>query len=57
MTAQPKQGDKSRAPKRNEKAERKHIEDELDEGLRETFPASDPVAITQPAPDADKKQK
>ena len=57
MTAQPKQGDKSRAPKRNEKAERKHIEDELDEGLRETFQASDPVAITQPAPDADKKEK
>lgn len=24
------------------------VEDELDEGLRDTFPASDPVAISQP---------
>ena len=28
-----------------EQARRKHVEDLLDEGLEETFPASDPVAI------------
>lgn len=27
---------------------RKHREDLLDEGLEETFPASDPVSITRP---------
>jgi hypothetical protein len=32
-------------------ANRKRIlEEALDEGLRETFPASDPVSVTQPAP-------
>jgi hypothetical protein len=41
-----------------EKAERRQddmadhkrtLEEALDEGLRETFPASDPVSVTQPA--------
>jgi hypothetical protein len=31
-------------------AERRSLEQALDEGLRETFPASDPVSVTQPAP-------
>jgi hypothetical protein len=32
-------------------ANRKRALDEaLDEGLRDTFPASDPVSVTQPAP-------
>jgi nicotinate phosphoribosyltransferase len=26
------------------------LERELEEGLQETFPASDPVAVTEPAP-------
>jgi hypothetical protein len=30
--------------------DRKHLEDLLDEALAETFPASDPVAMLQPAP-------
>jgi hypothetical protein len=33
---------------------RRHIEKLLDEALAETFPASDPVAVTPPAPDHDK---
>jgi hypothetical protein len=30
--------------------EKKQLEDALEEGLEETFPASDPVSVTQPAP-------
>ena len=35
------------------------LERELEEGLKETFPASDPVAVTEPAPshEEDKKKK
>jgi hypothetical protein len=29
---------------------RRRLDEALDEGLEETFPASDPVAVTQPAP-------
>jgi len=29
---------------------RRRLERALDEGLKETFPASDPVAVTEPAP-------
>ena len=29
---------------------RRQIEDELDRALRDTFPASDPVALAQPGP-------
>ena len=32
---------------------KKVLERELEEGLEETFPASDPVAVTEPAPDGD----
>jgi hypothetical protein len=31
-------------------AEKRRLEDELEEGLEETFPGSDPVSVTQPAP-------
>ncbi len=37
-----------------EDAERRRREEALDEGLRETFPASDPVSVTQPAPSRDR---
>ena len=30
--------------------EKRRLDDALDEGLEETFPASDPVNVTQPAP-------
>lgn len=33
------------------KQDREHIEKLLDEALEQTFPASDPVAIIQPAPE------
>lgn len=42
---------KHRAPQRRlrqQQAERRRLEAALEEGLRETFPASDPVAVTEP---------
>lgn len=43
---------KDRAAKddKKDKAEKGKLEDELEEGLEETFPASDPVSVTQPHP-------
>ena len=42
---------RTKPPKRDvdNKAKRR-LDAALEEGLRETFPASDPVAVTQPAP-------
>jgi len=41
-------------PKAAKSAEKKRLHDDLDdaleEGLEETFPGSDPVSVTQPAP-------
>jgi hypothetical protein len=37
-----------------ETCERAHRENALDEALKDTFPASDPVSIEQPAPPADR---
>ena len=39
-------------PKRKKagEAEKRRLEEALEEGLEETFPASDPVNVTQPAP-------
>lgn len=36
-------------------AEKRRLDDELDEALRETFPASDPVKVTQPDPHIEPK--
>ena len=33
-----------------DKRERRHQEEALDEALKNTFPASDPVSVEQPAP-------
>ena len=41
MSAKPKQQDEERKAR---------LEEELEEGLEETFPASDPVSVAQPAP-------
>jgi hypothetical protein len=42
--------EKSAAVRSYEKEKRrKENEDELDEGLEDTFPASDPVSVTQPS--------
>jgi hypothetical protein len=37
---------------RGERARRQHQEEALDDALKNTFPASDPVSIEQPAPPA-----
>jgi hypothetical protein len=40
---------KPKADKPGEKDVKDRLERELEEGLEETFPASDPVAVTEPA--------
>jgi hypothetical protein len=35
-----------------DKRERRHQEEALDDALKNTFPASDPVSVVQPAPPA-----
>jgi hypothetical protein len=37
-------------PKAAKGAEKRRLDEALEEGLEETFPASDPVNVTQPAP-------
>ena len=37
-------------PKPDENAEKRRLDEALEEGLEETFPGSDPVNVTQPAP-------
>ncbi|WP_334453270.1 hypothetical protein [Bradyrhizobium elkanii] len=37
-------------PKADETAEKRRLDEALEEGLEETFPGSDPVNVTQPAP-------
>jgi len=37
-------------PKDAKGGEKRKLDDALEEGLEETFPASDPVSVTQPAP-------
>jgi hypothetical protein len=33
-----------------DRAEKRRLDEALEEGLEETFPGSDPVSVTQPAP-------
>jgi len=37
-------------PEKQENAEKRRLDAALEEGLEETFPASDPVNVTQPPP-------
>ena len=37
-------------PKTTDDAEKRRLDDALEEGLEETFPGSDPVNVTQPPP-------
>ncbi len=37
-------------PENAHSAEKRRLDDALDEGLEETFPGSDPVNVTHPAP-------
>jgi len=39
-----------KTPEKPDDAEKRELDDALEEGLEETFPASDPVNVTQPAP-------
>lgn len=48
---------KTKAPGKAHESDKKALERELEEGLEETFPASDPVAVTEPAPHRDKGGK
>jgi hypothetical protein len=36
-----------------ESAEKRRLEEALEQGLKETFPASDAVSVTQPSPTKD----
>ena len=48
----PKPRDASKAHDKaaTEEAEKRRLDEALEEGLEETFPGSDPVNVTQPAP-------
>jgi hypothetical protein len=48
---------KTKSPGKAHESDKKMLERELEEGLEETFPASDPVAVTEPAPRRDKDHK
>ena len=50
--------DKERGSDASKKSndEKRRLDDALDEALRETFPASDPVKITQPDPHVEPKK-
>ena len=48
---------KTKGPAKSHEPKRKVLERELELGLEETFPASDAVAVTEPAPDHDKGRK
>ena len=37
-------------PKSAERADKRRLDQALEEGLEETFPGSDPVSVTQPPP-------
>jgi hypothetical protein len=43
-------GPRSTPKDAGESAEKRRLDAALDEGLEETFPGSDPVNVTQPAP-------
>ena len=42
----------SKSKSARKESERQRLDKALEEGLQETFPASDPLAITEPAPAA-----
>jgi len=57
--AEPEQHDKDEASKRREREEKRKeaLDRSLDRGLEDTFPGSDPVAVTQPPHSARDKRK
>jgi hypothetical protein len=50
MTSKPKSGTPKPASK-SHKPSKEALERDLEEGLEDTFPASDPPAVIEPAPD------
>jgi hypothetical protein len=52
-------GDKRRGGKQRESPERQNekLDDALERGLEDTFPASDPVSVVQPPPSAHDKHE
>ena len=40
-------------PNEKDRSEKRQLDEALEEGLEETFPASDPVNVTQPPPSRD----
>ena len=42
--------------RRRKEKEQRRLQDSLDTGLADTFPASDPVEVTQPPPTPDDKR-
>ncbi len=52
MATKPKSGTQKPSFKEH-KPSKEDLERDLEEGLEDTFPASDPVAVTEPAPDDD----
>ena len=51
MKSRPKHP-RDQSSSRRERVRRQHQEEALDDALKNTFPASDPVSIEQPAPPA-----
>lgn len=49
MSTHPK-SEKSKAEPKADKPNNRRLERELEEGLEDTFPASDPVSVTEPGP-------
>ena len=43
--------------KSDDEARKAELEEQLEEGLEETFPASDPVSVAQPAPSSGEKPR
>lgn len=51
MATKPKSETPKQGTKEQHKPSKEQLERELEEGLEETFPGSDPVSVTEPAPD------
>ena len=49
MPSRPK-SEKSKTEPKTGKPNKQRLERELEEGLEDTFPASDPVSVTEPGP-------
>lgn len=43
--------DTAKPATKKDEPDKERLERELEEGLEETFPGSDPVAVTEPAPE------